>query len=183
MNNKSVIILSAAIITTLLTIPVVFSDDDRDELRQRSLGVSAVTSETYKNECSSCHMAYPPGLLPARSWKKIMQNLDLHFDDNAELDSLDYKVISDFLISNSADKSGYRRSRKIMRWLDEDESPIRISQLPYIKHEHEEIPQKMIKYNKKVNSLSQCNACHADAEKGLFNEHSVDIPGYGRWHD
>lgn len=181
--NKPLIFTSAIMLATAVTIPVVFSDDDRHEARQYSLGVSPVTSETYNSECSSCHMAYPPGLLPSRSWKKIMTGLESHFDDNAELDSESYKIISEFLINNSAETSGYRRSVKIMRSLNDDEAPIRISELPYIKREHHEVPDKMIKYNPKVNSLGNCSACHADAEKGLFNEHKVRIPGYGRWDD
>jgi mono/diheme cytochrome c family protein len=32
----------------------------------------------YKQECAACHMAYPPGLLPARSWTRIMSGLDKH---------------------------------------------------------------------------------------------------------
>lgn len=181
--NKTIITISVILISTVLTIPVVFSDDDRDEYRQRSLGVAPVTSETYKSECSSCHMAYPPGLLPAGSWKKIMTGLESHFNDNAEVDNEDYKIIQDFLVANSAEKSNYRRSRKIMRTIGKDETPVRISELPYIKREHDEIPDKMIRYNKKVNSLSNCIACHAQAEKGLFDEDSVKIPGYGHWDD
>ncbi|MDH5516779.1 MAG: diheme cytochrome c [Gammaproteobacteria bacterium] len=180
---KAFIMMFAGGLVTLLTIPVVFSDEDRHELRQRSLGVAAVTSKTYTNECSSCHMLYPPGLLPARSWQKLMSSLDTHFDDNAELDSNDATVISAFLMNNSADKSTYRRSRKIMRSLNASDSPLRISELSYIKREHDEIPDKMIRYNKKVVSLSHCNACHADAEKGIFDEHRINIPGYGHWDD
>lgn len=181
--NKSLIFTSAILVATALTIPVVFSDDVRSEIRQHSVGVSPVTSGAYQNECSSCHMAYPAGLLPARSWQKIMTGLDSHFGDNAELDSENYKIISNFLINNSADKSDYRRSVKIMRSLNADDTPIRITELPYIKRKHHEVPDKMIKLNPKVNSLSNCNACHAEADKGLFNEHGVRIPGYGRWDD
>ena len=31
---------------------------------------------TYIQECGACHTAYIPGLLPQRSWKKIMGDLD-----------------------------------------------------------------------------------------------------------
>ncbi|MDH5426106.1 MAG: diheme cytochrome c [Gammaproteobacteria bacterium] len=181
--NKSLIMTAATVLATVLIIPVVFSDDDRHAARQHSLGVAPVVLDAYKNECSSCHMAYPPGLLPASSWQKIMTGLDAHFSDNAELDSESYKIISDFLLSNSADNSDYRRSRKIMRSLNTGDAPLRISELPYIKREHHELPDKMIKFNPKVNSLANCIACHTDAEKGLFNEHQVNIPGYGRWDD
>lgn len=168
---------------SILTIPVVFSDDDRHEYRQRSLGVAPVSSPLYKEECSSCHMAYPPGLLPARSWEKIMSGLELHFGDNAELDADTVKKISEFLITNSADNSKYRRSRKIMNSLNDEDVPIRIIETPYIKYKHDEVPDKMVKGNKKVKSLSNCNACHSKAEQGLFNEHDIRIPGFGRWDD
>jgi hypothetical protein len=29
----------------------------------------------YLNECGSCHTAYAPGLLPARSWKRMLAEL------------------------------------------------------------------------------------------------------------
>lgn len=181
--KKILAITSVIGITSILTIPVVFSDDDRNYYRQRSLGVAPASSPLYKSECSSCHMAYPPGLLPSRSWKKIMTGLESHFGDNAELDNESYHLIKKFLITNSADDSGYRRSRKIMRSLSKDETPMRISETPYIIRKHDELPDKMIKYNKKVNSLSNCIACHTNAEKGLFSEDQVRIPGYGRWDD
>jgi hypothetical protein len=175
----SLIILIAGV----LMVPVVFSDDDRREYRQRSVGVAPVHSPMYQEECSSCHMAYPPGLLPARSWKKIMAGLETHFGDNAELDVESFKSISEFLVTNSADDSDYRRSRKIMRSLSSNDTPIRISETPYIKYKHDEIPDKLIKFNKKVNSLGNCSACHHQAEQGLYSEDGVNIPGYGRWDD
>jgi len=178
-----IIITSLIMFTGVLTIPVVFSDDDRHEYRQRSLGVADVLSPIYKEECSSCHMAYPPGLLPVRSWKKVMAGLENHFGDNAELEPETFKIVSNFLVSNSADDSSYRRSRKIMSSLNDNDIPIRISETPYIINKHDDIPEKLIKYNKKVNSLSNCSACHSKAEHGLFDEHDVKIPGYGRWDD
>lgn len=179
----SIIITSTIMLAGILSIPVVFSDDDRSEYRQRSVGVAPVTSPIYKEECSSCHMAYPPGLLPSRSWEKIMAGLEHHFEDNAELEPETFKAVSKYLISNSADDSAYRRSRKIMRSLSDKDIPIRISETPYIINKHDEIPEKLIKYNKKVNSISNCSACHTKAEQGLFSEHGVKIPGYGRWDD
>ena len=75
---KNALVLSAIIFTIgFVTLPVVWSDDDFrwdeiDEYRHRSNGVKTVTNPVYVEECGSCHMAYPPGLLPALSWQKIM---------------------------------------------------------------------------------------------------------------
>lgn len=177
------LVTSVILAAGVLTIPVVFSDDDRREYRQHSIGVAAVSSPVYKEECSSCHMAYPPGLLPARSWNKIMATLDSHFGDNAELAPESFKQVSEFLLANSADNSDYRRSRKIMNSLSENDVPLRISKTPYIVNKHDELPDKLVKFNDKVKSLSNCNACHGKAEQGLFDEQGVNIPGFGRWDD
>ena len=38
--------------------------------------LAAATNAAWKSECGSCHVAYPPGLLPAASWRAIMAGLD-----------------------------------------------------------------------------------------------------------
>jgi Dihaem cytochrome c len=181
----SLVITSILFIIGIFTIPLVLSDDDYEwsEHRQKSIGVANISNPVYKEECGSCHMAYPAGLLPAASWQTIMLNLDNHFDDNAEIDADTNKTITQYLLANSAELSTYRRSRKIMNTLNLNSVPLRITETPYFKHEHDEIPGRMITANKQVNSFSNCNACHEKAEIGLFDEDNVRIPGYGRWDD
>ena len=41
----------------------------------------------YQQECAACHLAYPPGLLPAASWQRLMSNLPRHFGTDASLDA------------------------------------------------------------------------------------------------
>ena len=77
-------------------------------------------------------MAYPPGLLPARSWTKVMSGLDNHFGDNAELDAAAYQSVSEFLLTNSADKSDYRRSLKFSSSIESDDAPVRITDTPLL---------------------------------------------------
>jgi hypothetical protein len=45
------------------------------------------TPPAYQQECASCHTAYPPGMLPARSWQRIMNTLDKHYGSDATLDA------------------------------------------------------------------------------------------------
>lgn len=144
---------------------------------------TTVTLATYKEECASCHMAYPAWLLPARSWQKIMTNLDNHFGDNATLDAETLTILTSYLQNNSAENSTVRRAGKVLRRTPEDSVPIRISELPYIQHKHDEIPGRYIVANPKVKSLSNCIACHRGAEQGSFEDDNVRIPGYGRWDD
>ena len=51
----------------------------------------------YTDACGSCHLVYQPGLLPARSWDRIMATLSDHFGDNAELDPAASSEIRRFL--------------------------------------------------------------------------------------
>ena len=55
----------------------------------------------YQQECAACHMAYPPGLLPAASWQRLMGSLDKHFGTDASLDAASVREISGWLKSNA----------------------------------------------------------------------------------
>ena len=139
-----------------------------------------VNNALYIEECGSCHLAYPAQLLPTQSWRKIMDGLGDHFDESAELDNESKKIIEDYLAGSSKHRVG--KYRKMFRNLG-NQSPLRITELPYFRHEHDEIPSRFFKDNDKLTSLSQCNACHRNAEKGWFDEDDVFIPGFGRWDD
>lgn len=137
----------------------------------------------YKEECSSCHMAYPANLLPSRSWDKILNQLGQHFGEDASLDAATLRQLRRYLQDNSADAVNSHRSRRLLRSLPANRTPLRISELPYIRHKHDEIPARYISGNPQVKHLSNCNACHQGAGQGIFNEHQVRIPGYGQWDD
>ena len=109
--------------------------------------------------------------------------LEDHFGDNAELGAQENEKILSYLVANSADKTSYRRSKKIMRSVSLSNPPLRITEISYFKREHDEIPQRLIKDNEKVASLSHCDACHQKAETGSFSERHIRIPGYGKWDD
>ena len=155
------------------------SADDDDDYRR---GSGAPKFDPYADECGACHLAYPAGLLPERSWRAIMAGLDDHFGDNAELDEATRIEISDYLSRFAADQGGAQRGRRMLRGLD-GETPLRITELPYFVREHDEVPARLVRDNPDVGSFSQCDACHRDASRGLFDEDTVDIPGHGRWDD
>ncbi len=186
---KNTLTISAVIfIIGFLTVPAAWSDDDHyrrgmDEYPHRATGVATASGKVYREECGSCHMAYPPRLLPAGSWMKIMSGLENHFGDNAELDADTEKSITGLLLSYSADRSDYRGARGFNRSMQYNDAPVRITQLPDFRRAHHEIPERMVTGNPEVKSFSRCNACHLRAEQGSFNEHDVRIPGYGRWED
>ena len=137
----------------------------------------------YTEECGACHFAYPPQFLPARSWRKLMDGLADHFGENAELDPAVREQLTAYVSANAAETSNAMVSRKLMRGVEADAEPLRISELPYFVKEHREIPARMIADNPEVKSLSHCAKCHQDAAQGNFDEHGVRIPGFGRWED
>jgi hypothetical protein len=148
----------------------------------RQKEVKPVDNKTYSDECGSCHYAYPPGLLPSKSWAKLLDDkaLNDHFGENAALDKDVLKIINDYAMENAADKSWYKRSRKIAL-ATENDAPLRITEVSYIRRKHHDIPEKMVKGNKDVKSLSYCNACHTKADKGIFDSDTVSIPNYPKW--
>jgi cytochrome c553 len=116
-------------------------------------------------ECGGCHLAFPPGLLPAASWKKLMTGLDKHFGTDASLPPADTKEITDFLVKNESN-----------RWTAST-APLRISESEWFKTKHraDEINPAVWK-RASVKSPANCMACHKDADKGDFNEHNIVIP-------
>ena len=162
-----------------------YESDDRDldhesheEYGENYRQGAMTMNTTYVEECGSCHMAYPAMLLPRQSWRNIMAGLEDHFGENAELDDATRAEIEDYLVR----ESGRVSYKKLFRNLD-SAAPLRITELPYFVHEHDEIPARFVAGNDQVRSLSQCNACHRDAERGRFDEDDVVIPGVGRWDD
>ena len=146
-------------------------------------GVKPVSNETYKNECSACHFAYQAGLLPSNSWNKIMANLENHFQTDASLDNADFKIISDYLNENSAEKAmNYKRSRKIVNSIRTGDIPESISKTPYMIKKHDELRTSMITQYE-VKGIFNCIACHTTAEKGIYSERDIRIPNYGKWED
>lgn len=166
-----------------------WSDEDGDKTVFWDLsdlkrpGVAAVSNALYQKECGSCHMAYQPGLLPEKSWVKMMGQLDNHFGENAELQEAIRTELLGYMIDNSADKADYRRSKKIMRSLPADETVDRITLTPYFLRKHDEVPQRFVTENPQVQSFSNCAACHLNAVKGSLSEDEISIPGVGYWHD
>ena len=194
--------LIGVILTGLLftyTLPLLYADDglrsedgwrgwlsalwDDDDKHHDDEHIKAVNNEAYLNECSSCHFAYQPGLLPARSWQQLMTTLDEHFGDNAELETDVQQALTTYLAKNAADLSSDQFSKKLIRRLSKDKTPLRITEMPYFVHEHDDLSKKMVSGNPEVKSLSYCDKCHTSARQGDYSEENILIPGYGRWDD
>ena len=119
----------------------------------------------YQQECAACHLAYPPGMLPAASWRRLMGHLPQHFGTDASLDPATVRKLAGWLEANAA--TG-RRART-------EPPQDRITRTTWFEHEHDDISPSVWK-RAAVRSASNCIACHREADRGLFDEDSVRIP-------
>jgi hypothetical protein len=139
---------------------------------KRNLAI--VNNSRYIENCGACHFAYQPGLLPSGSWDKILNNLAGHFGEDIELDPESKKIIFEYLEGSAADYSSAKLSAKIMRSLG-NQTPLRITQVPYIQRKHHEIQLNVFK-RESIGSPSNCLACHKTAEKGVYDDDDVTMP-------
>jgi len=151
----------------------------------RFKGVAPMNNDLYNESCGECHYAYQAGLLPKVSWEKMMlvDELDDHFGEVADLDEEDRIEILNLLVENAADTSIYKRAMKISRSIPDGKVELRITEVPYIKRKHKPMTDKYVKNNPKVKSMINCNACHRAIDKGIFDDDTVLIPNYGYWSE
>jgi hypothetical protein len=126
------------------------------------------TLPAYAQECGACHLAYPPGLLPAPSWQRLMVNLPRHFGTDASLDAAARQSIDNWLAANAG------TARKVSR----DPTPPpedRISRAPWFQREHREVASAAWS-RPAIKSASNCSACHPRADQGDFSERDIRIP-------
>lgn len=119
----------------------------------------------YQQECAACHLPYPPGMLPAASWQRLMSNLPRHFGTDASLDPASVKTLSSWLTANAGT---YKRVSEVP---PED----RITRSAWFIRKHDDVSAATWKLPA-VKSAARCAACHAQAEQGDFSERNVRIP-------
>ena len=132
--------------------------------------------KTYVNECGSCHTAFAPGLLPARSWRKMMAELSSHFGEDASLEEPQRLAILKDLETLAADSpQAHMRMRRINGAIAANAAPQRIAETGYFKYMHDEVPGHIWK-RKKIGTPGNCIACHTRANEGHYGEREVRIP-------
>jgi nitrate/TMAO reductase-like tetraheme cytochrome c subunit len=161
--RKFSLTLTVAALLAEVMMPVAMAEEDHD--KERSKYVSTVTNAKWKDECGACHVAYPPNLLPAESWRALMSGLDKHFGSDASLDAASAREIGNFLEQNAGGGKFVSRGKPVLR----------ITETRWFRHEHDEVSQRDWD-NPKVKSPANCTACHTQAENGNYSEHSVRIP-------
>jgi cytochrome b len=139
------------------------------------VGKALPDNKTWRAECGSCHMAFHPTLLPARSWKALMDKQDDHFGDSLGLEPKTMSEILQFLQTNSAETGLTEPAYKINRSIPAGETPLRITETRYWIEKHRGIEERVWK-RPKVASKANCGACHQDADHGTFEDAAMRLP-------
>ena len=117
----------------------------------------------YKAECGSCHVAYPPKLLPRASWQQLMQRHDRHFGSDASLDAKASDAIGRTLAANAGRRDAPPGAEP------------RITETRWFRKEHDEVPAALWK-SAAVKSAANCAACHTRADDGDYSERTLRLP-------
>jgi hypothetical protein len=125
---------------------------------------SAPPHPGYQAECGSCHVAYPPRLLPAASWRQLMGSLDRHFGTDASVEPALARDIGAYLEAHAGSTG---------RGADPAEP--RITRTAWFRREHDEVPAAVWS-RKAVGSAANCGACHTQADAGDYRKRNLRIP-------
>jgi Dihaem cytochrome c len=123
------------------------------------------TNLAWQTECGSCHVAFPPQLLPAASWRAIINHLDKHFGNDASVDPAAVAEISAFLESNASRDQGALSKAPLLR----------ITDTRWFRHEHSKLPA-VTWTRPNIKGPADCGACHRRAADGDFGERTLRLP-------
>lgn len=151
---RRVLFLAAALLSSPAS-----ADDDR---------VPPVTDPVVLKECGSCHMAFQPAFLPARSWDRMMNELADHFGEDASLPADKVQAIRAYMTANAGDVVAQGRARKYMQWVAPGDTPQRITENPDFQRKHRFA--ETVWKDPKVVTKSNCPACHRGADRGLYDD-------------
>lgn len=105
----------------------------------------------YRSECGSCHVPYPPKLLPRSSWRQLMDNLGRHFGGDASVDAKTEAHLREFLALHAGRRAAPPGPEP------------RITRTPWFLKEHrDEIPAGR--------NPADCLACHERANDGFYDD-------------
>lgn len=120
---------------------------------------TASPTQVYADECGACHVAYPARLLRSPDWSAILGNLDRHYGTDAALDAPALARVATAL-GVAAPGAGAARTPA-------DALP-RITRQPWFVREHD--AGRLARHGRTAERLSQCDACHAGAVQGRFED-------------
>lgn len=147
----------------------------RERGRDREQSVPAVDDPTYREVCGTCHFALQPGLLPSRSWQRLLACSQDHFGQPLDLEAGQLAQIETYLTANAAERTPGELARDIVESIGSS-VPVRVTDVPEIQRQHRRLDPTVFE-RPSVAGRADCPACHHDAAAGLYDDDAVTVPG------
>ncbi len=138
-------------------------------LTQAQVSVAVPAFTPYTQQCTVCHNAYPPGMLSAIAWQKLMADMPSHFGGSVMVNVDTQTEISDWL---------QKHAGTFAPAASQDPPQHRITQSDWWQNIHrnsKKMPAAFWKTPMRL-SASNCIACHAQAAAGEFNGKTAKVP-------
>jgi cytochrome b len=133
-------------------------------------GPALAMDAQWQHECGSCHLAFHPSLLPARSWEAMLRQQD-HFGEDLALEPAIVASLSSYAGAHSAEHAETPTAWKIASRTPKNSMPLRITEIAYWKRRHADVTEADWQRVKKVD----CGGCHLDADLGTFEPGAIQI--------
>jgi cytochrome b len=118
----------------------------------------------WNDECGSCHLAYHPSLLPARSWARTFAEQESHFGEDLGLSNEALQHLQAYAARNAAEALASPVAWKMATTVAAAQAPLRISATAYWEERHASLEAATWERVRRA----ACGECHRDAEAGTF---------------
>jgi len=143
-----------------------------DPTGYRPFPVAALPSDpTWTSECSDCHLAYHPSLLPARSWQALFAHQADHFGEDLSLSEDVVAKLQSFAAAHSAEHRESAAAWHIDTGTPAGAAPLRITETQYWRSRHLRLKAEELA---RVHAFD-CSGCHLDAADGTFQPGAIRI--------
>ncbi|MEO5751343.1 MAG: cytochrome b/b6 domain-containing protein [Usitatibacter sp.] len=149
------------------------ADLQRRDAAEKIVEASTAT-QPWSKECGSCHLAYPPGLLPTRSWVRMLEEQDKHFAEDLGLSAAAVAKLTQAANTPAAAWGPWAISASAPT----SQAPQRITELDRWRAIHHRVPDERFKA-KGVAGKHDCSACHRDAASGIFHPRMIQTAKQG----
>lgn len=139
------------------------------------VGMTLPDDPVWRSECGTCHLAFHPSLLPARSWQRLLGDQDRHFGDDLALSADTLAALARYAQSQSAERRLTEAAWRIDTTTPATQAPLRVTETPYWKRKHRTIPETRWTAGP-IHGRSDCAACHLDADLGTFEDAAMRMP-------
>jgi cytochrome b len=125
----------------------------------------ALAATAWSRECGSCHLAYPPALLPMRSWERTLAEQDHHFGEDLSLtEAASAKLLAAARAAPPQSWAAWRLASSVKG----TEAPLQVTGLRAWKRLHANVEAAQFKPPNAAGP-HECDACHRDAASGIFH--------------